>query len=177
MRLVYICQHLSSHPKILLCTELIELWSNSPHINCDVIDISEGFKQLTFVLHCGLVNLELYITHLHLPQHWILRFSWDSNYKPMKHSPLLLNKRWEGIYYIISYMRFKCPASSTEIRDLTTHPSYSNQTFILEEIIFHYWFKVNLFKNLTSPECIYRTPFLFQQLKSIFHHKNWIKIS
>lgn len=82
MCLVYICQRLSSHPKILLCTELIELWSNSPHINCDVIDISEGFKQLTFVLHCGLVNFELYIIHLHLPQHWILRFSWDSNWKP-----------------------------------------------------------------------------------------------
>lgn len=100
MRLVYICQHLSSHPKILLCTELIELWSNSPHINCDVIDISEGFKQLTFVLHCGLRNLELYIIHLDLPQYWILRSSWDSNLKTQKHSSLLLSKMWGGIYYI-----------------------------------------------------------------------------
>lgn len=137
MCLVYICQHLSSHPKILLCTELIKLWSNSPHINCDVIDISEGFKQLTFVLHCGLVNLELYFIHLHLPQHWILRFSRDSNYKPRsihlscwakggKESIILFHK-WDSNFGLQAQKSETLPL----IHHRVTRPSYWTKSFFI----------------------------------------------
>lgn len=105
--------------------------------HCDVIDISEGFKQLTFVLHCGLLNFELYIIHLHLPQHWILRFSRDSNYKPRsihlscwakggKESIILFHK-WDSNFGLQAQKSETLPL----IHHRVTRPSYWKKSFFI----------------------------------------------